>query len=160
MAKIDDIDKQILAFLHEDAFMSNKEMASRLGMSATPVHERIKRMEKEGVITGYKATINPNKLGKSLTVFCDISLKEHAAEYLNQFETDVMSLVEVQECYCVSGHSDFLLKIVVSDMDEYRNFILHKLASIKNIGNAQSHFVMNEVENEHFMPWISNSLKI
>ena len=86
MAKIDDIDKQILAFLHEDAFMSNKEMASRLGLSATPVHERIKRMEKEGVITGYKATINPNKLGKSLTVFCDISLKEHAAEYLNQFD--------------------------------------------------------------------------
>ena len=72
MAKIDDIDKQILAFLHEDAFMSNKEMASRLGLSATPVHERIKRMEKEGVITGYKATINPNKHGNSLTVFCDI----------------------------------------------------------------------------------------
>ena len=153
MAKIDDIDKKILAFLHEDAFLSNKEMAARLGMSATPIHERIKRMEKEGVITGYRAMINPAKLGKSLTVFCDISLKEHAADYLN-----VMKLAEVQECYCVSGHSDFLLKIVVTDMDEYREFILHKLASIKNIGNAQSHFVMNEVENEHFMPWISNSL--
>ena len=141
MAKIDDIDKQILAFLHEDAFMSNKEMAIRLNMSATPVHERIKRMEKEGVITGYKAILNSNKLGKSLTVFCDISLKEHAADYLKQ------------ECYCVSGHSDFLLKIVVEDMDEYRNFILHKLASIKNIGNAQSHFVMNQIQNEQFLPW-------
>lgn len=107
MAKLDEIDKQILAFLHEDAFLSNKEMASRLGMSATPIHERIKRMEKDGVITGYKAIINPNKLGKSLTVFCDISLKEHAAEYLNQFEKDVMELLEVQECYCVSGQSDF-----------------------------------------------------
>ena len=139
MAKLDEIDKQILAFLHEDAFLSNKEMASRLGMSATPIHERIKRMEKEGVITGYKAIINHNKLGKSLTVFCDISLKEHAAEFLNQFEKDVMELLEVQECYCVSGQSDFLLKIVVADMDEYRHFILHKLASLKNIGNAQSH---------------------
>jgi len=115
-------------------------------------------MEKEGVITGYRAMINPAKLGKTLTVFCDISLKEHAAAYLNQFEKDVMNLEEVAECYCVSGQSDFLLKIVVADMDEYREFILHKLASIKNIGNAQSHFVMNEVENEHFMPWISNSL--
>jgi DNA-binding Lrp family transcriptional regulator len=159
MAKIDDIDKKILAFLHEDAFLSNKEMAQRLGMSATPIHERIKRLEKEGVITGYRAMIDPSKLGKTLTVFCDISLKEHAAEYLKQFEKDVMNLAEVAECYCVSGHSDFLLKIVVTDMDEYREFILHKLASIKNIGNAQSHFVMNEVENEHFMPWISNSLK-
>jgi DNA-binding Lrp family transcriptional regulator len=159
MAKIDDIDKQILAFLHEDAFLSNKEMAARLGMSATPVHERIKRMEKEGVITGYRAMINPNKLGKSLTVFCDISLKEHAAEYLNQFETDVMSLLEVQECYCVSGHSDFLLKIVVADMDEYRNFILHKLASIKNIGTAQSHFVMNQIQNEQILPWLNQGKK-
>ena len=120
-------------------------MALRLGMSATPIHERIKRMEKDGVITGYRAMINPAKLGKTLTVFCDISLKEHAAEYLNQFEKDVMNLKEVAECYCVSGHSDFLLKIVVTDMDEYRDFILHKLASIKNIGNAQSHFVMNEM---------------
>ena len=118
MAKIDDIDKKILAFLHEDAFLSNKEMATRLGMSATPIHERIKRMEKEGVITGYRAMINPAKLGKTLTVFCDISLKEHAADYLKQFEQDVMQLVEVQECYCVSGQSDFLLKIVVADMDE------------------------------------------
>ncbi|CAM4188350.1 Lrp/AsnC family transcriptional regulator [Cytophagaceae bacterium 50C-KIRBA] len=155
MSKIDDIDKQILAFLHEDAYMSNKDMAQRLGMSPTPIHERIKRMEKDGVITGYKATINPNKLGKSLTVFCDISLKEHAAEYLKQFEEDVMNLLEVQECYCVSGHSDFLLKIVVADMDEYRDFILHKLASIKNIGNAQSHFVMNQIQNESILPWLN-----
>jgi DNA-binding Lrp family transcriptional regulator len=156
MAKLDEIDKQILAFLHEDAFLSNKEMASRLGMSATPIHERIKRMEKDGVITGYKAIINHNKLGKSLTVFCDISLKEHAAEYLNQFEKDVMELLEVQECYCVSGQSDFLLKIVVADMDEYRHFILHKLASLKNIGNAHSHFVMNQTQNEHILPWLTN----
>jgi DNA-binding Lrp family transcriptional regulator len=156
MAKLDEIDKQILAFLHEDAFLSNKEMASRLGMSATPIHERIKRMEKDGVITGYKAIINHNKLGKSLTVFCDISLKEHAAEYLNQFEKDVMELLEVQECYCVSGQSDFLLKIVVADMDEYRHFILHKLASLKNIGNAQSHFVMNQTQNEQILPWLTN----
>lgn len=154
MAKIDDIDKQILSFLNEDAFMSNKEMAQRLGMSATPIHERIKKMEKEGIIKGYKAVIDPHKLGKTLTVFCEITLKEHAADYLKQFEDDAMSLKEVQECYCVSGNSDFLLKIVVADMDDYRDFILHKLASIKNIGNAQSHFVMNEIGNQDFSPWL------
>ena len=153
MAKIDDIDKQILSFLNEDAFISNKEMATRLGMSPTPIHERIKRMERDGVIKGYKAIIDTHKLGKTLTVFCEITLKEHAANYLNQFEKDAMALAEVQECFCVSGNSDFLLKVVVSDMDDYRNFILHKLASLKNIGNAQSHFVMNEVENKTFTPW-------
>lgn len=153
MPKIDDIDRQILSFLSEDAFMSNKEMAHRLGMSPTPIHERIKKMEKEGIIKGYKAVIDAQKLGKSLTVFCEITLKEHAADYLKQFEDDVMSLKEVRECYCVSGNSDFLLKIVVADMDDYRNFILHKLASIKNIGNAQSHFVMNEIGSQDFSPW-------
>ena len=156
MAKIDDIDKQILSFLNEDAFISNKEMAQRLGMSPTPIHERIKKLEQEGIIKGYKAIIDPHKLGKALTVFCEITLKEHAADYLKQFEDDAMSLKEVQECYCVSGNSDFLLKIVVSDMDDYRDFILHKLASIKNIGNAQSHFVMNEIGNQDFSPWLKN----
>lgn len=156
MAKIDDIDRKILEFLHENAFISNKEMAQRLGMSPTPIHERIKKMEKEGIIKGYKAIIDAHKLGKSLTVFCEITLKEHAADYLKQFENDVMELKEVQECFCVSGNSDFLLKIVVSDMDDYRDFILHKLASIKNIGNAQSHFVMNEIENQNFSSWINN----
>jgi DNA-binding Lrp family transcriptional regulator len=155
MPKIDDIDRKILGFLHENAFISNKEMAQRLGMSPTPIHERIKKMEKEGIIKGYKAVIDPHKLGKSLTVFCEITLKEHAADYLKQFENDVMQLKEVQECFCVSGNSDFLLKIVVSDMDDYRDFILHKLASIKNIGNAQSHFVMNEIENQGFSSWIN-----
>ena len=69
---------------------------------------------------------------------------------------DTLSLPEVQECYCVSGHSDFLLKVVVQDMDDYRNFILHKLANIKNIGNAQSHFVMNEIQNENILSWLNN----
>ncbi len=156
MAKIDDIDKQILAFLHEDAFVSNKVIAERLGLSITPVHERIKKLEKEGIITKYQAQINAQKLGKTLTVFCDISLKEHAAEYLKQFEQDIMALPEVQECYCVSGQSDFLLKVVVRDMDAYRAFILQKLASIKNIGNAQSHFVMNSIHNERILSWLND----
>ncbi len=156
MTNLDSIDKQILALLHEDAHMTNKKIAEQLGMSITPIHERIKKLEKEGIITKYKAVINPQKIGKSLTVFCDITLKEHAAEYLTQFEKDAMSLPEVQECFCISGHSDFLLKIIVQDMDDYRNFILHKLANIKNIGNAQSHFVMNEIQNENILSWLNN----
>lgn len=156
MAILDEIDKQILAMLHEDAHMTNKKIAEELGMSVTPIHERIKKLEKEGIITKYKVVINAQKIGKSLTVFCEITLKEHAAEYLTQFEKDAMSLAEVQECYCISGNSDFLLKIVVQDMDEYRNFILHKMANIKNIGNAQSHFVMNEIQNENILNWLNN----
>ena len=110
-------------------------------------------LDPTGQGTGEQRPMKPRDAKHSLELMWN-KLDEH----LNQFEKDVMNLKEVAECYCVSGHSDFLLKIVVTDMDEYREFILHKLASIKNIGNAQSHFVMNEIENEHFMPWISNSL--
>ncbi|MFC0184886.1 Lrp/AsnC family transcriptional regulator, leucine-responsive regulatory protein [Pseudarcicella hirudinis] len=152
MASLDVTDLKILQLLQQDALMTNKDIAARLNLTTTPVHERIKRMERDGVIEQYTVILNKSKLGKSLTVFCDISLKEHATEFLAQFENDVMLLPEVVECYCVSGHSDFLLKVLVKDMDEYREFILHKLAAIKNIGNAQSHFVMSEAKNSTFLP--------
>ena len=142
---LDNIDLHILKYLQEDALMTNKEIATRLKMTATPIHERIKRLEREGVIEKYTAILNKSKLGKSLVVLVDVTLKEHAAVFLEQFERDVLLLTEVVECYCVSGGSDFLLKVLVKDMDEYRHFILQKLATLANIGNAQSRFVVNEI---------------
>ena len=152
MASLDTIDLRILQLLQQDALMTNKDIALQLNLTTTPIHERIKRLERDGVIEQYTIVVNQAKLGKTLTVFCDITLKEHAAEFLAQFERDVMLLPEVVECYCISGHSDFLLKVLVRDMDEYREFILHKLSTIKNIGNAQSHFVMSETKNTKAFP--------
>jgi Lrp/AsnC family transcriptional regulator, leucine-responsive regulatory protein len=131
---LDKIDLQILKFLQEDALMTNKEIASRLNLTTTPIHERIKRLENEGV------------------VLVDVTLKEHAATFLEQFEKDVLLLPEVVECYCISGGSDFLLKVLMKDMDEYRHFILHKLATLSNIGNAQSRFVVNEIKSQTPVP--------
>ncbi len=152
MTNLDNIDLQILKFLQDDALMTNKEIASRLNMTTTPIHERIKRLEREGVIEKYTAILNKSKLGKSLVVIVDVTLKEHAAVFLEQFEKDVLLLSEVVECYCVSGGSDFLLKVLVKDMDEYRHFILHKLATLSNIGNAQSRFVVNEIRSQTPVP--------
>jgi DNA-binding Lrp family transcriptional regulator len=121
-------------------------------MTTTPIHERIKRLERERVIEKYTAILNKSKLGKSLVVIVDVTLKEHAAVFLEQFEKDVLLLSEVVECYCVSGGSDFLLKVLVKDMDEYRHFILHKLATLANIGNAQSRFVVNEIKSQTPVP--------
>ena len=145
MTNLDNIDLNILKFLQDDALMTNKEIASRLNMTTTPIHERIKRLEREGVIEKYTAILNKSKLGKSLVVLVDVTLKEHAAVFLEQFEKDILLLPEVVECYCISGGSDFLLKVLIKDMDEYRHFILHKLATLANIGNAQSRFVVNEI---------------
>ena len=148
MQGIDAIDLKILKLLQEDALMTNKELAIRLNLTTTPIHERIKRLRREGIIKKYTIEVDKRKLEKNLIVFCNVSLKEHALEFLTKFEEDVQSLAEVVECYCVSGGSDFLLKVLVKDMDEYRNFILNKLAALSNIGNAQSHFVVTEVKQK------------
>lgn len=152
MTGIDPVDLHILELLQEDALMTTKEIAAQLNLTTTPVHERIKRLRRDGVIEKYTITVNKKKLNRNLVVFCNVSLKEHAQEFLAKFERDVQLLPEVVECYCISGDSDFLLKIVVSDIDEYKNFIMSKLAGVGNIGNARSHFVVTEAKHTGILP--------
>jgi Lrp/AsnC family transcriptional regulator, leucine-responsive regulatory protein len=154
MNNLDPVDLKILQLLQKDGLMTNKEIAGELNLTTTPVHERIKRLRRDGIIEKYTIEVNKKKLNKNLTVFCNVSLKEHASDYLNKFELDVQTLPEVVECYCISGGSDFLLKIIVSDIDDYKNFILNKLAALSNIGNAQSHFVVTEVKQATILPKI------
>jgi Lrp/AsnC family leucine-responsive transcriptional regulator len=142
------IDRALLDLLQRDAFMTTKEMATQLNLSSTPVFERVKRLEREGYIRRYTALLDRRKLGLSLLVFCDISLKEHKREYLLHFEQEVAALPEVLECHHITGAFDYMLKVAVADMDAYQHFIREKLAILENIGQVQSHFVMTEVKNE------------
>lgn len=146
MNRIDPVDLKILKLLVKDGLSTNKEIAAELNLTTTPVHERIKRLRRDGIIEKYTIELNKKKLHRNLLVFCSVSLKEHAAEYLEKFEEDIQTLPEVVECYCISGGADFLLKIIVEDMDEYKLFILNKLSALSNIGNAQSQFVVKEVK--------------
>lgn len=154
MINLDPVDLKILQLLQKDGLMTNKEIAGELNLTTTPVHERIKRLRRDGIIEKYTIEVNRKKLNKNLIVFCNVSLKEHASEYLSKFESDVQTLPEVVECYCISGGSDFLLKIIVSDIDDYKNFILNKLAALSNIGKSQSHFVVTEVKQATILPKI------
>lgn len=146
MNNIDPVDLKILKLLKKDGLMTNKEIAAELNLTTTPVHERIKRLRRDGYIEKYTIELNHKKLNKNLIVFCNVSLKEHAQAFLTKFEKDIQLVPEVVECFCVSGGSDFLLKVIVSDMEEYKHFILNKLAAISNIGSAQSHFVITEAK--------------
>ncbi|MFC3810718.1 Lrp/AsnC family transcriptional regulator [Lacihabitans lacunae] len=146
MNNIDPVDLKILKLLKKDGLMTNKEIAAELNLTTTPVHERIKRLRRDGYIEKYTIELNHKKLNKNLIVFCNVSLKEHAQAFLTKFEEDIQLVPEVVECFCVSGGSDFLLKVIVSDMEEYKHFILNKLAAISNIGSAQSHFVITEAK--------------
>ncbi|MFT6204218.1 MAG: Lrp/AsnC family leucine-responsive transcriptional regulator [Spirosomataceae bacterium] len=148
IVKLDDTDKLIIKFLQEDAKLTTKELANRLNLSATPVYERIKRLENEQVIKKYVALVDREKIGMNLMVLCNIRLKEHAREAGMGFVQSISAMDEVVECLNISGDYDFMIKVVVPDMRTYQQFIMNKLASLNNIGSTQSIFVMGEVKNE------------
>ena len=148
MYKIDTIDKQILEILQLNSNQSIKQIAAQLNLTNTPVHERIKKLEKSGIIEGYSANIDAKKIGKDLMVYTNVSLKEHTKDFLLNFETKVQSIKEVIECHHVSGEHDYLLKVLVKNMDDYRDFLTNKLAKIANIGNVHSSFVVGVVKKK------------
>jgi len=146
MIKIDAKDRELLVLLQEDSKWTTKEYANRLGLSTTAVYERIKRLEKTGVITGYVALVDKNKVNKAFMVLCHVKLIQHIKDNVLQFEREVVQLEEVSECHHISGDYDYILKVNVSDMEAYREFMVTKLTAIKNIGSTQSSFVINEVK--------------
>jgi DNA-binding Lrp family transcriptional regulator len=103
-------------------------------------------MEKSGVIENYVALLNKEKIGKSLMIFCNVSLQLHSKPLLKRFEQTVVKFDEVMECYHTAGTFDYLLKVVATDMNNYQDFITNKLAALENISHVQSSFVMTEVK--------------
>lgn len=152
MSELDQIDFKLLELLQQNGKITTKEIAQRVHLSPTPVYERIKRLEKEGVIEKYVALVKAEKVGKGLIVFCDITLKEHTKEIGYQFVQEIMSLKYVSECYNISGDYDFRLKVLVRDMKHYQEFVLNDLGTIKNIGSAHSTFVMGVIKHSYSVP--------
>lgn len=152
MYDLDSIDWKLLEILQQNGKFTTKEIAQKVNLSPTPVYERIKRLERDEVIKKYVAIIDAEKVGKSLTVFCNVTLKEHTKEIGNRFVKEILSLKEVTECYNISGDYDFLLKIMVSDMKHYQSFVINDLGSIKNIGSAHSTFVMGTIKHSYAVP--------
>jgi Lrp/AsnC family leucine-responsive transcriptional regulator len=143
----DEIDKKLLLFLQEDSKQTTKELSYKLGLSVTAVYERIRKMENTGVISKYVAILDRHKINKDFIVLCHVKLTQHKKEYVLQFEKEVMSLQEVTECFHVSGDYDYILKIGVKDMEDYRNFMLSKLTTLQHIASTHSSFMISEVKN-------------
>jgi Lrp/AsnC family leucine-responsive transcriptional regulator len=144
---LDSIDKKLINFLQNDSKQTTKQLSLQLNLSVTAVYERIKKLEKEGVIEKYVAIINKNKIEKSFLVFCHVKLIQHTKEYVETFEREILKLDEVSECFHVSGDYDYILKIYVKDMDAYRSFMVTKLTAIKHIGSTHSIFSIEQVKN-------------
>ncbi|MCM4154142.1 Lrp/AsnC family transcriptional regulator [Arenibacter sp. N53] len=152
MNDLDRIDYKILNLLQTNSNLTTKELANKVNLSTTPVFERVKRLEKNGYIKKFVAVLDAEKLDKGLTVFCNITLKQHTREIGHKFVKDIIAIKEVTECYNVSGDYDFLLKVMVKDMKHYQDFVLNHLGEIKNIGSAHSTFVMGEIKNTYSVP--------
>lgn len=146
MVQLDTIDLQILDLLTKNGKLGNKEIAAVIGLSTTPTFERIKRLERKGIIKGYAAILDKKKIGKGLKVFCQVSLKSHNAEIIDGFEKEIVHLSEISACYHIAGDFDYSLFIEVADMDEYQQFLKQKLANIPNIANVQTAFVMSTLK--------------
>ena len=152
MIDLDEVDLKLLGILQSNGKLTTKEIASQVHLSPTPVYERIRRLEREGIIKKYVALVEAEKVGKGLIVFCDVTLKQHSKEIGNKFVEQIMSLRFVNECYNISGDHDFRLKIMVRDMKHYQNFVLNDLGSIENIGSAHSTFVMGVIKHSYAVP--------
>lgn len=145
--RLDIIDKKLINLLQYDCKQTTKQLSLHLNLSVTAVYERIKKLEKENIIKQYVALINKNKIEKSFLVFCHLKLLQHSKEFISTFEKEITQLQEVSECFHVSGDYDYILKIYVKDMQEYREFMVTKLTAIKHIGSTHSIFTIGEVKN-------------
>lgn len=146
---MDAIDYTILVELIKDAKKPIKQIADKVNLSLTPVHDRIKRMEKNGIIEKYAAIINPNKLDFTLIAFMQIKLKEHQKDILKQLSVELDSLAEVLDGYYTTGEFDVLLKVMLKDMNDYNDFILERIAKIKSIDNIRTSFVIKSIIHEN-----------
>ncbi|MFY7815513.1 MAG: Lrp/AsnC family transcriptional regulator [Chryseobacterium sp.] len=144
---LDETDKKLLLFLQEDAKQTTKELSYKLGLSVTAVYERVRKLENNGVISRYVALLDRQKVDRNFTVLCHVKLTQHKKQYVLQFEKEIMNLEEVTECFHVSGDYDYILKIAVKDMEDYRNFMLSKLTTLQHIASTHSSFMISEVKN-------------
>lgn len=126
--------------------MTVAQLANEVNRSPTPVYERIKKLEANGVICGYTAIVDHSKLNRGLTAFCEVSLKSHEAGHLKAFEEKIWELDDIIECHHIAGSFDYLLKIQVSDISTYQKFVMEKLTSVPYIAHLQTDFAMKEIK--------------
>ena len=144
---LDSTDKEILKILQINSELTTKQLADRIHLSATPVYERVKKMEREGYIKKYVAIVDKEKIGKGLMVFTNIRLKQHTRDIGNDFVQRIREIPEIIECHNISGDYDFMLKVIVTDMKHYQNFVMNVLGGLDSIGAAHSIFVIGEIKS-------------
>lgn len=144
---LDSVDVAILRALQQDARLTTKEIALRVNLSPTPVFERVKRMERDGYIKRYVTILDAEKLNKGFVVFCSVKLTPINKKVAEEFCNSIREIPEVTECYNISGHYDYLLKVHAPNMKYYQEFVLNVLGQLPMLGSLESTFVMEEIKH-------------
>ena len=152
MPELDRIDRKILDVLQRQGRISMTELAERIGLSASPCTERVRRMEREGVITGYHARIDPQVIGKTLLVFVEITLSAKSADVFDKVRAELLHVPEVMECHLVSGGFDYLVKARLRAMSDYRRLLGDLLKKLPVTAESNSYVVMEEVKESLYLP--------
>ena len=149
---LDRIDRRILAEIQDDARISNTELAARVGLSPSPCWRRVKQLENAGVIRRYVTLASPQALGLPVNVFVSVTLDKQVEDNLERFEAAVLSRPEVMECYLMTGDFDYLLRVVVPDIESYQRFVLEHLTRIEGIASIKSSFALKQVQYKTALP--------
>lgn len=144
--RLDEKDIEILRALQRNARLTNKELAAQVHLSTTPTYERVKRLERQGFIKQYATVLDANKLNKGFAVFCSVKLRRLNSDYALAFTEMIKQVLEVTECYNISGSFDYLLRIQAADMKSYQQLLLNVIGRHENIDSLESTFVMEEVK--------------
>jgi Lrp/AsnC family leucine-responsive transcriptional regulator len=150
--ELDTVDVQILNLLQQDGKLSVRELARKIGLSTTPIHERLRRLESSGIIDHYAAVLNTNHLGQFIIFFVYITLKEHGTKQGGLFIGEIRAFPEVVEFHVIGGEHDMMIKVIVPDMVSYRRFFVEKLGEVPNVAKLQSVIVLDTLKRESRIP--------
>ncbi|MDH6230482.1 Lrp/AsnC family leucine-responsive transcriptional regulator [Mesorhizobium soli] len=150
--ELDSIDRAILRALQQDGRIQNIDLADRVGLSPSPCLRRVRQLEQAGVIERYVALVNPAKVGMGLTVFARVWLTGQDEESVNVFVEAIKKLPQVVECHLMAGDSDFLLRVVVEDLEGYRRFQIEHLGRIKGVRNIKTEIPMQKIKSSWEIP--------
>jgi Lrp/AsnC family transcriptional regulator, leucine-responsive regulatory protein len=149
---LDAIDWRILALLQRDATLSNVELAREVGLSPSPCLARVRALEESGYISQYVTLLDPLKVGLKVSVFIQVALEKQIESALEVFENAIRSRPEVMECYLMTGEADYLLRVVVPDLQALEHFILNFLSRVPGVGNIKSSFALKQVKYQTALP--------
>lgn len=150
--RLDDIDREILRILQNEGRISNKELAERINLTTTPTLERVRRLEREGVVSGYRAEINPESVEMSLKAFVTVVLSAHKLHLLDEFIEAVKATPEILSCYNTTGDGDFLLHIVARDVKHYEELVRTKLTRLPDVQRIHTSIVLSTIKEQANIP--------